>query len=458
MAGRLLAAARRLDRRCHGSSRIGARRRSGTATALVAESQGSSPSPWPSRTPEDPLSDPEADVVIAGAGAAGLSCAVQFSRAGLTRRLRVLLLEPRTEYQHDRTWCFWNVLPNPFEDCVSHRWGKWSVTDPSRQVVRSSPGLTYNHLPADVFYDRARQILEADSNVEIRLGVRVGELEQGADLVRVSTDSGELMARLVLDSRPRHAENRRPPAPDHRCPRLLQHFHGETIRTESDVFDPSVATVMDFRVSQDRGIHFLYLLPFDARTALVEDTYFADRPRPIESYTEEIAGYVRARFGVDQFEILHSETGAIPMDACPPTASSSPRILNIGIRGGAARPSTGYAFLAIQRNAAILTERLSTWAEDPTGDPPGPIRYYSARSAWLDRVFLSHLCRRPGGAPEMFLRMFERVPPDALARFLFDGGSFADDLRVMSALPAAPLVTEAFRMFGPRDPTGNTRA
>jgi lycopene beta-cyclase len=58
----------------------------------------------------------------------------------------------------------------------------------------------------------------------------------------------------------------------------------------------------------------------------------------------------------------------------------------------------------------------------------------------------------------MFLRMFERVPPDALARFLFDGGSFADDLRVMSALPAAPLVTEAFRMFGPRDPTRNTRA
>jgi lycopene beta-cyclase len=238
----------------------------------------------------------------------------------------------------------------------------------------------------------------------------------------------------------------------------LQHFHGETIRTESDVFDPSVATVMDFRVSQDRGIHFLYLLPFDARTALVEDTYFADAPRPIESYKEEIAGYVSARFGVDRFEVLHSETGAIPMDACPPSASSSPRILNIGIRGGAARPSTGYAFLAIQRNAAILTERLTTWGEDPTGDPPGPIRYYSARSVWLDRVFLSHLFRRPEGAPEMFLRMFERVPPDALARFLFDGGRFADDLLVMSALPAAPLVTEAFRVFGPRDPTRITRA
>jgi hypothetical protein len=45
--------------------------------------------------------------------------------------------------------------------------------------------------------------------------------------------------------------------------------------------------------------------------------------------------------------------------------------------------------------------------------------------------------------------MFERVPPDALARFLFDGGSLADDFRVMSALPFAPLVAETIRLYGP---------
>ena len=394
----------------------------------------------------------DADVVIVGAGAAGLSCAVQLSGAGFTRSLKILLLEPRTEYTHDRTWCFWNVLPNPFEDCVSHRWRTWSVAGQTRRVDRSFPGLTYDHLPADVFYDRARQLLGADPNVELRLGVRVNELEQQGDLVRASTDNGEVMARIALDSRPRPVVDQRRPARDRRCPRLLQHFHGETIRTDADVFDPSVAMVMDFRVSQDRGIHFIYLLPFDPRTALVEDTYFADEPRPIESYAEEIADYVKTQFGVDRFEVLHSETGAIPMDACPAPASDASRILDIGIRGGAARPSTGYAFLAIQRNAALLAERLTTWAADPTAEPPEPVPYYSARSAWLDRVFLSHLISFPERAPEIFLRMFERVPPDALARFLFDGGSFGDDLRVMSALPVAPLVGEAFRLYGPRKP------
>jgi hypothetical protein len=51
--------------------------------------------------------------------------------------------------------------------------------------------------------------------------------------------------------------------------------------------------------------------------------------------------------------------------------------------------------------------------------------------------------------------MFERVRPDALARFLFDGGSLVDDLRVMAALPVAPLVAETVRLYGPVASWGN---
>lgn len=367
--------------------------------------------------------------------------------AGLTRQLRILLLEPRTEYVHDRTWCFWNVLPNPFEDCVSHRWTSWSVAGPTRRVDRSSPGLTYNHLPADTFYDRARDILASDPNVELRLGVRVERLEQVGRTVRVISDAGEVEANMVMDSRPHRIKGPASASSGVRFPRLIQHFHGETIRTESDVFDPAVATVMDFRVSQDEGIHFVYVLPFDRRTALIEDTYFAGRPKPLEAYSRQIADYARTRYGADRYEVLHSETGAIPMDSQPHRSRAGTRIIDIGVRGGAARPSTGYAFLAIQRQAARLSELLKGWADDPDGDPPQPPRTYSRRSAFLDRVFLSHLVRHPQRAPELFLRMFDRVRPDALARFLFDGGSPADDLRVMSALPAAPLVAAALNQY-----------
>jgi len=58
----------------------------------------------------------------------------------------------------------------------------------------------------------------------------------------------------------------------------------------------------------------------------------------------------------------------------------------------------------------------------------------------------------------MFLRMFEGVAPERMARFLFDGGSRSDRLAVMRSLPARPLVGQALRSLGPalRDTTRRT--
>jgi hypothetical protein len=60
-------------------------------------------------------------------------------------------------------------------------------------------------------------------------------------------------------------------------------------------------------------------------------------------------------------------------------------------------------------------------------------------------VFLAYLERHPAEAPSIFLRMFEGVAPERLARFMFDGGSTADRLTLMSSLPAGPLMKQALR-------------
>ena len=371
------------------------------------------------------------------------------SLQGRTRAVRILLLEPRLAYSRDRTWCFWNVIGHPFEACVSHRWPTWRVATSGRSVDRSWPGLSYQHLPSDAFYERALGLLDADPNVEIRLGVTVDRLEEDPrhpGSVRAITATGPVTARLALDTRPRRSRLAIADRPDSRVGRLLQHFHGQTVRVESPLFQPGIATIMDFFESET-GVHFMYLLPYDERTALVEDTWFSKQPLPVEEYQAEISRYLAARFGVSRFESLHSETGAIPMDPVSAPAPDGRRIVDAGIRGGAARPSTGYAFLAIQRHADALAKRLAGWTEDPSGEPPWLRPHYSPRSRFLDRVFVSHLARNPERGPELFFRMFERVRPDALVRFLFDGGRLADDLRVMSALPAAPLIGETFRQY-----------
>ena len=352
------------------------------------------------------------------------------------------------------------MIPHPFEACVSHRWSSWRVADRERRIDRSWPGLEYQHLPADAFYDRAVSLLSADPNVELRLETRVERVESNpeSNTVVAVTDKGPLRAHLILDSRPRGARLDLQSGSATGPGFLLQHFHGQTVRSDKPVFHAGIATLMDFVESSPDGVHFLYVLPYDERTALVEDTWFSNQPGTVGSYEEAISAYLANRLDVVRYEVLHSETGAIPMDPRPIPRSDSLRVIDVGTRGGAARPSTGYAFLAIQRHAAELARRLAGWASDPSREPPKPPRYYSRRSAFLDRVFVSYLARTPERGPDLFLRMFEKVRPDALARFLFDGGRPRDDLRVMAALPPAPLIGETLRQYAAFPITGGPRS
>jgi lycopene beta-cyclase len=77
-----------------------------------------------------------------------------------------------------------------------------------------------------------------------------------------------------------------------------------------------------------------------------------------------------------------------------------------------------------------------------------------AGTDWLDRVFLSRLVRAPEAGPELLARLFERVPPERLVRFLMERGGPLDHLSVMSALPTLPLLREALTVslpgLGPR--------
>jgi lycopene beta-cyclase len=53
--------------------------------------------------------------------------------------------------------------------------------------------------------------------------------------------------------------------------------------------------------------------------------------------------------------------------------------------------------------------------------------------------------RHPERVPGFFTRMFDRVPPEALVRFLESEPRPADILRVMCALPPAPFLAAALR-------------
>ena len=389
------------------------------------------------------------DYLILGAGCSGLSLAIHLVRAGLGGR-RIAIVDRRTEFTRDRTWCFWNASSHAFEQAVSHSWPRWEVRTGERSVTRSSRGLVYQHLPGDRFYAQALAELRDHPAVDLRLGVDARGVEERDDRAVVATDGEPLEARMVFDSRPADggpdADGNGPASPGggRTAPgevNLLQHFRGYFVRSADDAFDPELATLMDFGVSQTRGIHFIYVLPFSASHALVETTYFTPATFEEEVYEEDLRTYLDRRLGSGKWEVTDRERGVIPMSTRHYEPRPGRRWCRIGVAAGLARPSTGYAFLAIQRFTERLARRLAA-TRDPEQVTLPQVR--PARTLFLDRVYLAYLARFPERAPEIMLRLFEAAPADVVVRFLSETGTAADDLRIMRAMPSS-LALEAYR-------------
>jgi lycopene beta-cyclase len=384
----------------------------------------------------------DADVIIAGAGLSGLSLTTALLDAGLPDNARIVLLDPReTLSGADRTWCFFDLVPHAFESAITHRWSHWRVRNGDHEVLRSAPGIAYCRIPGERFYDVAlERIAAAGGRVEIQRGVTVENLESRGDHVDVHTDAGVLRARLAMDSRP--------PAltlasDDGKDVNLLQHFRGRVVRSAEPVFEVDTATLMDFDVSQAYGIHFVYVLPFDAHTALVESTFFTERLLPDAVYETAIETWLGRRHPGVAFQTISHESGVIPMTTKPFDACPSPRVVRIGTAGGHVKPSSGYAFLAVQRFVREFAPRVvSALHAGGSAEPPAA---RSPRTTALDTIFLSYLRSCPDRAPDTFYRLFERVPPAVLARFLSDSGTLADDVTVMRKSDSPRLALEAIR-------------
>lgn len=370
-----------------------------------------------------------------GAGCAGLSLAVRLAQKSVRERGRVLVVEPRTTLGGDRTWCSWQGTPHPFTRAITHRWNRWRVVTKGRAIERGSSSRPYEHVDSRVFSDDALAELARREGVSVELGVHVNAVEGDHSFVRADTSKGELRAKIVWDARGGFPEERA----TSEDVRWIQHFVGWVVRTEQDIFDPRVVTLMDFDVSQDRGPHFVYVLPYARNEALVEDTCFSPTAWTEPEYEAGITRWLEnARAGA--FEIIRSERGRIPMSTAELLSNPNPRIVSIGQRGGAAKPSTGYAFSFIQRQCDFYAKHAGR------GEAPPPRHDAHSRAArFFDRVFLAYLSQNPTSAPDIFGALFDRTPPDSLIRFLIEEGDVRDHLAVMNSMPKRALTRAALQ-------------
>ena len=362
------------------------------------------------------------DVAIVGAGLAGLSLAVRL--AALPNPPSVVLIDRREDYARDHIWCHWAGTPHPFENCITHRWPRWTVGERGCFRTSEDSSQPYQRIPAEQVYDEARRLLAKAGNTTWKLGLAVSEIQTtilGATVI--CEDDSKLEANWVFDSRP--------PPQDRSC--WSQKFFGIEVSVTTPLRELETVRLMDFQSAGQNGIRFFYVLPLSATSIFVEDTWIVPAGTTPQFSVEVILDYLREHFGVEAREITQREEGYIPM-ARTRTVQMQDHVTLIGVSGGAVRASSGYAFSRIQTESKALALAYSN------GGLP-------LRRGWLldelDRIFLTVLERYPERMPAYFQRLFTRTPARRLVRFMESRPTLLDTLAVMRALPPWPFLSAA---------------
>lgn len=358
------------------------------------------------------------DYIIVGAGAAGLSLAYQLSLNNQLRHKRTLLLEAKPKTQNDRTWCFWTDSTPPFADIVFRRWQQLSFHTIGWSGCFDISPFSYYMLRGIDFYQHCFQQITRSSAIDIEYA-HVQAIDPRG--IVTLADGRQIAAEWIFDSRyqiPTEAERHQMQAPY-----LLQHFKGYVVRSQQNIFEPHTATFMDFRLPQQNETRFVYIMPFSANEALIEFTIFGKHIYQANDYTHAWKNYVAQYYPQQNFEVLDQEFGIIPMSLL----ASSRRVgahVPIGIRAGCAKASTGYAFLFIQRHTQAIIQALLQQKAPPDYRPPARFRFY-------DAILLDVLHHQRMPSDEVFYRLFRRISPQRILRFLLEQTHLHEELQIM---------------------------
>lgn len=372
------------------------------------------------------------DYVIAGSGAAGLSLAVRMALSGQFSDKKILLVDRDKKKQNDRTWCFWEEKPGIFEPIIYKEWEQcWFHGANGSKLLELFP-FRYKLIRGIDFYKHCFSILDKQPNFCFMHGA-VTELFSDEDKASCLIEGQTIHAGYIFNSI--YSKPQLKPG-EHM---LLQHFRGWRIKTNTPAFDPSQAVLMDFRVSQDKGTTFVYLMPFSETEALIEYTLFTGLLLDKDEYEKGLRDYLALYFPGIAYSIIEEEAGVIPMTDHR-FLQEKTRIISIGTAGGQTKASTGYTFSFIQKHSADIVDALIK-----TGKPYLKTDKAERRFRFYDSTLLEVLQYNIIPGHVVFEKMFLRNSAQRIFKFLDNRTNLWEETGILFSLPKGPFLKAALR-------------
>lgn len=368
------------------------------------------------------------DILICGAGLSGLSLAFRGIKSGTWRNERIIIVEPSSKQENDKTWSFWKEDIGPFEDLIFKSWSNLSVfSNVGTKIPLDTGAYAYNSIRSVDFYRHTRTYLQAQANVSF-----IHEAVQNL----VSTPEGCVAETANYQIKGAYAFNSIYEVPPLKpgTQYFLQHFKGVIIKSDELVMKEDEAFLMDFRTDQSHGTTFFYTLPLGANELFVEYTLFSKQLLAQSDYDNAIKHYLKEVLRLKDYEVLHTEYGVIPMTDHDFKRFDN-RIVNIGTIGGDTRGATGYTFSTVQKT---ITKILAAWRD---GEPlvPWP-EVINGKHKLYDAIMLNVLNDGGYEGHQLFADLFNNAKAKYIFKFLDAESGIGNDLRIITSLRPLPFV------------------
>lgn len=373
--------------------------------------------------------------IIAGAGCAGLSLLMRMMEDPYFESKKILVIDREEKIKNDRTWCFWEKEKGIFEPIVCHQWSQVNFYSNDFSKKFDLHPYRYKMIQGIDLYTHVIQKAKSYSNIEFRyeeiVSIHSTEMKAFVELKNESLEAEYIFNSILFENKS--------VSPTKNIYQLIQHFKGWVIETKTDCFDPSTATLMDFRTSQEQGTCFFYTMPNSATTALVEYTIFSEQLLSEDEYETALRNYIADTLGITEFTILHEEFAKIPM-----TNQKFPlqkqRIIQMGVAGGQVKGSSGYAFQFIQKRTADILNSIKNGEANFAKNS-----WNSQKGNLYDAVLLNVLHHQKMQGSDIFSSIFSKNKIQTVLRFLDNESTLLEDLNIMRSVPTGIFLPAAIQ-------------
>lgn len=367
------------------------------------------------------------DYIITGSGASGLMLAYRMSKDPFFNDCSILIIDKEKKEANDRTWCFWENNTGEWDHLVYKSWN--TILFKSNFFKKEIPldSYSYKMIRSADFYKKLRKILYSKENFTI-IEDRVENIKDEESFVRVKTSTNRYKANKVFNS----IDFKKSFENQSEYPILLQHFKGWFIETDTDVFNDSIATLMDFTIQQKQNTRFMYVLPLTPRKALFEYTLFSKNTLSNDEYESEISTYIKNK-GVVNYKIYEKEKGIIPMTSYKFWNHNSKNVLHIGTVGGWTKSSTGYTFRNITKKTKQIVDFLKKESD---------FRNFRKKTRfwWYDLLMIDVLTKDNHFGSKLFSRLFQRNSVSNVFKFLDDESNLFQEVRIILSIPPLKFI------------------